>query len=449
MPPRATSKTAVSTVGFWSTIWADFGPLMSPFLMSRPSMTMPSVDVIPTRRPMSFRMWAIIRTVVVLPFVPVTAMIGMRDGEPGGKSRSMTGRATYCGSPSVGWVCIRNPGAALTSTIAPPVSRTGVAMSGQMKSMPAMSRPTTRAAVSAISMLSGWASIVRSIDVPPVDMLPVRASLTRGPLGGPGVQVEALGPDERLGGLVDLDPGEDLLVADAAPRVRVRRVDELADGVLAVAGHGGRHALRDRGQLAADDEDAIVVAGDVGLDHEVAGAALAGGDRERGPDGLLGAQVELDTAPVVAVERLDHAREADPAGRGDRPILRVDHLGTRHGQARRVEEPVRQALVRRDVDGDGRRPRGHRGPDALLMDALAELDEGVAVEPDVRDVAARGLVDERLRGRPERLPLRQPDEPLELGQEVEPGDASGSTRWLTSATAILPASSPTCSSRYS
>ncbi|HKB28755.1 MAG TPA: cyanophycin synthetase, partial [Candidatus Limnocylindrales bacterium] len=32
----------------------------------------------PTRRPMNFRMWAIIRTVVVLPFVPVTATIGIR-----------------------------------------------------------------------------------------------------------------------------------------------------------------------------------------------------------------------------------------------------------------------------------------------------------------------------------------------------------------------------------
>ena len=129
-------------------------------------------------------MWAIIRTVVVLPLVPVTARIGMRAGVPGGNSRSMTGLATYCGSPSVGWVCIRKPGAALTSTIAPPVSRTGVAMSGQMKSMPAMSRPTTRAAVSAISMLSGWASIVRSIEVPPVDMLPVSASFTNAPVSG-------------------------------------------------------------------------------------------------------------------------------------------------------------------------------------------------------------------------------------------------------------------------
>ena len=138
-------------------------------------------------------MWAIIRTVVVLPFVPVTATIGIRADEPAGNSESMTGRATYCGSPSVGWVCIRNPGAALTSTIAPPVSRTGVAMSGQMKSMPATSRPTIRAAVSAISTLSGCASMVRSIDVPPVDMLPVRASLTQVAVGQDLVDLVALG----------------------------------------------------------------------------------------------------------------------------------------------------------------------------------------------------------------------------------------------------------------
>jgi len=147
-------------------------------------MTMPSVDVIPTRRPISFRMWAIIRTVVVLPLVPVTATIGMRADDPAGNSESITGRATYCGSPSVGWVCIRKPGAALTSTMAPPVSRTGVAMSGQMKSMPATSSPTMRAASSAISTLSGCASKVRSMEMPPVDMLPVSASLTISPAGG-------------------------------------------------------------------------------------------------------------------------------------------------------------------------------------------------------------------------------------------------------------------------
>ena len=84
----------------------------------------------------------------------------------------------------VGWVCIRNPGAAFTSQIAPPASRTGSVMSGQMKSMPAMSRPMTRAASSAISTFSGCASNVRSIEMPPVDMLPVSVSLTSSPEGG-------------------------------------------------------------------------------------------------------------------------------------------------------------------------------------------------------------------------------------------------------------------------
>ena len=97
---------------------------------------------------------------------------------------STTGLEMNCGSPMVGCVCIRKPGAAFTSQIAPPVSRTGSVMSGQMKSMPAMSRPTIRAASSAISTFSGCASKVRSIEMPPVDMLPVRVSLTVSPAGG-------------------------------------------------------------------------------------------------------------------------------------------------------------------------------------------------------------------------------------------------------------------------
>ena len=84
------------------------------------------------------------------------------------------------------------------------------------------------------------------------------------------------------------------------------------------------------------------------------------------------------------------------------------------------------------------------------MDAVPELDERVAVEPDERDVAADRLVDERLGRRPEGLPLGEADEALHLGREVEEDRGIvGATRWLTSATAIRPASSPTASSRYS
>ena len=143
-------------------------------------------------------------------------------------------------------------------------------MSGQMKSIPATSSPTIWAAVSAISTLSGCASIVRSIEVPPVDMLPVSASLTHVPAGQDVVEAEALVADELLGGVVHLDPGQHLLVPDAASGIRVGDVDQLADGVLAIARHRCRHALGDRGDLAADHQAPVVVAEHVGLDDDVA-----------------------------------------------------------------------------------------------------------------------------------------------------------------------------------
>ena len=68
-------------------------------------------------------MCASIREVVVLPFVPVTAAIGMRLGAPGGNSMSTTAPATSRGVPSLGATCMRKPGPALTSQIAPPASR--------------------------------------------------------------------------------------------------------------------------------------------------------------------------------------------------------------------------------------------------------------------------------------------------------------------------------------
>jgi len=111
---------------------------------------MPSVVVKPTDLPLACMIAAIMRAVVVLPLVPVTATIGTRVGAPGGKSMSTTARPGWRGNPSVGWVCIRKPGAALISTMPPPTSRTDWLISGQMKSIPAMSRPSVIAAWRAI-----------------------------------------------------------------------------------------------------------------------------------------------------------------------------------------------------------------------------------------------------------------------------------------------------------
>jgi hypothetical protein len=50
--------------------------------------------------------------------------------------------------------------------------------------MPATSRPVTWAASSAMSTFSSCASQVRSMEMPPVDMFPVAASLTKAPSSG-------------------------------------------------------------------------------------------------------------------------------------------------------------------------------------------------------------------------------------------------------------------------
>ena len=79
------------------------------------------------------------------------AITGMRALLPGGKSMSITGALTLRGRPSLGARCIRKPGPALTSNTAPPVSGNGTLISLVITSMPQMSRPTTRAILSAMN----------------------------------------------------------------------------------------------------------------------------------------------------------------------------------------------------------------------------------------------------------------------------------------------------------
>ena len=208
-------------------------------------------------------------------------------------------------------------------------------------------------------------------------------------------------------------------MADAAARVGVLPVDQLADGVPAVAHDARRHALGDRGHPPADDQHAVIVAGHVRLDDDIAVTTLVPGWLEGLLHVVVRAQVEAHPAAVVAVERLDHDRIADALGSLDRTLGRAHHLRARHGQPGRAEQLVGEALVRREVDRDGRSARGHRRADALLVDALAQLDQARLVEADERDVARHGLVDQRLGGRPKGLALGQADEPRQLIGEVE------------------------------
>ena len=130
-------------------------------------------------------------------------------------------------------------------------------------------------------------------------------------------------------------------------------------------------------------------------------------------------EVEPDPAPVIAVERLHHDREPDALRGLDGVVGGAHDPALGHRQPGRLEQLPGELLVARDVDGERGRERGHRRPDALLVPPLAELHEALVVQPDERHVAARGLVEDRLRRGPERAPLREQDQPLELVVEVE------------------------------
>ena len=103
----------------------------------------------------------------------------------------------------------------------------------------------------------------------------------------------------------------------------------------------------------------------------------------------------------------------------DRLVGRAHDLAPRHRKTRRREQLVREFLVLRDVDRERRRHRGHRRAYPLLVLALTELHERLLVQSDERDVTARRLVEDRLRRGTERAPLGEPDQSVELAQEVE------------------------------
>ena len=184
IPPLAHSNTAKSTVGSFNTNSALTGPVQSPFIIRLFCMYTPSEVVNPTLYPTDLQMCAVNRVVVVFPLVPVTAMMGILPVLLCGNSILITGSETFLGKPTVGSMCILKPGAAFTSSTAPPFSEMGSRKSGAIISIPQISSPMIFEILSAMKMLAECTSSVTSVLVPPVLRLAVGFSNTNSPLGG-------------------------------------------------------------------------------------------------------------------------------------------------------------------------------------------------------------------------------------------------------------------------
>ena len=167
---------------------------------------------------------------------------------------------TSRGVPSLGWVCRRRSGAGSTATMTPPSSRIDWAISGVMKSMPATSSPTTRAAWRAIATVSGW------ISVGAVDR---------------DATIAVVGTQLRVRGWRTRRPRP----CCADPASLWRR----------------RHLFRHRHHLIPHDQDAVARARRGARDDHLAGVPLARGTREGRPDGSLG--FEGETGPRMLSAR--------------------------------------------------------------------------------------------------------------------------------------------------
>ena len=105
-----------------------------------------------------------------------------------------------------------------------------------------------------------------------------------------GIGLIALLGEAGDGDFVKADLGQRGRVAVGAARVAVHDIDQLADGVRAVADDQRRVAAGGGDQLVADDQEAPVVAGQEFLDHDV--VEEANGDTVGVADLLFGSQVD-------------------------------------------------------------------------------------------------------------------------------------------------------------
>ncbi len=240
------------------------------------------------------------------------------------------------------------------------------------------------------------------------------AKVDRLALGGDGAVVVAFRGQEAVGGVVELEAGQHVLVARTPAGILVHLGDQFGDGRTAVADHVAGHAPGGGDELAVDHHQPVVIAEDHALDDHA--GAFFDGDLEGVGDVGVAGEVDRDAAAVVAVDGLDHHGEADGVRRIDGVLGVADVELLRDGETEVGEEPAAELLVGGDLDGGVRGLAGQCRFDALLVLALADLDQAGVVHAHPGDVAGLGGADESEGGRAEGAAA---------GEMVEVGDGFG------------------------
>ena len=135
-------------------------PALSPGAKSTPLTYTPSVQASPVAWPACISTAATMRLVVVLPLVPVTAINGTRERDPGGNNHAMNASAAAASSGESSGSIASSSGASSRSTNAAPDSCSGMRTS-RLTTVSASSPASTPAATRAAAASSD--GCVRSV----------------------------------------------------------------------------------------------------------------------------------------------------------------------------------------------------------------------------------------------------------------------------------------------
>ena len=220
---------------------------------------------------------------------------------------------------------------------------------------------------------------------------------------------------ERL--MIELDLRQHLLVPDPPARIGIHRGHQFRNGVHAVARHLARLALRYRNELAIHHQHAVVMPHDEAFNDHAARVLLRLGE----PRGDLVRIGERDghTTPMISVVRLGDHGKSHPLGGRHCALGSLDQLLLRHRQSQARKDAVGLLLVARKLHGHVRCATGYGGLDALLVAAIAQLDQTLVIETKPWDASLLGGMHDARRTRAQCTALRIANESITAGDEVK------------------------------
>ncbi len=227
----------------------------------------------------------------------------------------------------------------------------------------------------------------------------------------------ALGGETRECDVVELDLRERCCVPVAPARIAIDTLNEIANGVNAIADDLRWIAACRGNQILADHEEAKVVAGKKAFDHDLITEYGRGGVCAQHL--LTRVDANGDAFALVSIPWLDHHRTANLARRHPGVLGIRDGAADRDGHPGGVEQLLGQFLVLGDRLRNCARSIGFGSLYTTLAAAPAELDQAAAGQPPVGNPARRCRPDDGAGAGAEAHVLVEPPQTAERACQIE------------------------------